>query len=731
MIGMALSQRLQNGKNVCVIGAGTMGSGIAAHLANLGFQVTLLDATDESARNAFDRAKSARPPHFFIKQTAETIRLGSVEHNIGWAGEADWVCEAIVENLEAKKVLLEKIEAVVAPDALVSTNTSGLELALLLEGRSESFKSRFVGTHFFNPPRYLKLLELIDTADTDPEVIPVVTKFLEERVGKRVVRAKDTPGFIANRFGMWSMYQAIHVAEKLQLPIETVDEITGPFLGRPKSGSFRLNDIVGLDVMENIAANQMERCPDDPFIGTLTTPKSLQHLRSNGHFGNKVGKGYYERVGNEFLVFDLQTTAYRPQFPNEYKTLSENSKKPIGERLRIALEAKDEIGEFLRLYLLPTLRYADYLKNEISYSVSDFDNVMKWGFGWQVGPFELIDLIGADYVLSSPKKFYQDGQQLAVDEKGYHSIPYQPEYRALSEYPVTEEFGSLLLRDLGDNVSSVELNSKMGAVGPDHVEDLHRLLDEGRNGSFVLANSGRAFSVGFDLRFFLGAIENSDWIAIENSLIRLQTLGIKLSQAPVVAAIHGYALGGGLELAMNCSKVIAHCDASVGLPESKVGLLPGGRGVTIMRMRSQQSPPMAKQAVVHLVEGYVASNAVEAKIYGYLNEEDEICFHPDLLITQAKRAALSVTKRAHFGFHPLAPHVNGMIEEEISKKVKEGTLTHYDDFIGSHMRFIFTKSTSEENAAELEVERFLQLCQRQETKARISHMLEFGKPLRN
>lgn len=708
-----------------------MGSGIAAHLANLGFQVTLLDVTDDSIRTCFERAKSARPPHFFIKQTADTIRLGSIENNLAWVSEADWVCEAVVEKLDIKKNLFEILETVLSEDCLISTNTSGLEIGLLLEGRSESFKQRFVGTHFFNPPRYLKLLELIDTPHTEQTFLPAIVEFLEKRVAKRVVRAKDTPGFIANRFGMWSMFHAIHVAEKLQLSIEVVDEITGPFLGRPKSASFRLNDMVGLDIMVDIAQNQFQRCPDDPYIATLLEPKSMLKLRSQGHIGNKAGKGYYERVDKEFMVLDLQTDAYRPQYHPELKTISDNAKKPLGERIRTALEAKDEVGEFLRLYLLPTLRYADYLKNEISYSIADFDHVMQWGFGWQMGPFEMIDAIGAEIVLGKPKSFYLPGEQLSVTEDGYQAVPVQPEYRSLSDYRVLDQQGTLLFRDLGDSVTSIEVTTKMGVISPQVVEDLHEFLDRDRSGSFVLANSGRAFSVGFDLTFFLDAIERADWIGIENALHLLQSLGKKLAQAPIVAAVHGYALGGGFELAMNCRKIVAAADAQIGLPEARVGLLPGGRGVTMMRMRTQQSPQMAKEAVVNLTEGFMAANAVEAKVSGFLNEEDEICFHPDMLITKAKEAAIFAKPRLEPDFHALAPHVNGLIEEATTAKLKSGAITAYDEFISSQLRFIFTKSTSIEDAERLERERFLQLCQRHETKARIAHMLEFGKPIKN
>ena len=654
-----------------------------------------------------------------------------MENNLAWVSEADWVCEAIVEKLDIKKSLFEKLEPLIAHDALISTNTSGLEIGLLLEGRSESFKGRFVGTHFFNPPRYLKLLELIDTPVTDASLLPSIIEFLEKRVAKRVVRAKDTPGFIANRFGMWSMYQAIHVTEKLRLSIELVDQITGPFIGRPKSASFRLNDMVGLDIMADIAENQLHRCPNDPYIGSLFEPRSITHLRSVGHYGNKSGKGYYERVGKEFLVFDMQTDAYRPPFLGEYPTITNNAKKPLGERIRIALEAKDEVGEFLRLYLLPTLRYADYLKAEISYSVSDFDHVMQWGFGWEIGPFEMIDAIGSELVLGTKKQFYNGNEQLSVDETHVELKPVQPEYHALADYHVVGEQGLLRFRDLGDGVTSIELTTKMGVVTPQAVEDFHGFLDKGRTGPFVFANPGRAFSVGFDLNFFLLAIDRHDWSAIDNSLQRLQTLGTKLGEAPVVAAIHGYTLGGGLELAMSCQKVVAAADANIGLPESKVGLLPGGGGVTLLRMRSQQSPQMAKDAIVNLTDGFVATNAVEAKIHNYLADGDEICFHPDLLITQAKAAALRVQPRPTVEFKSMAPFVNGLIEEATTSKLKDGSLTAYDEFLSSQLRYIFTKSASVADAERLERERFILLCQRPETRARIAHMLEYGKPIKN
>ena len=280
-------------RKVCVVGAGTMGGGIAAHLTNLGFQVSLLDSSQTSAVNGLDRARAARPPHFYLPERASEIRLGTVQDNLEWASEADWVCEAIVERMDAKQALFAQLDTLISPDAMVTSNTSGLQISLIAQGLSDSFRKRFMGTHFFNPPRYLKLLELIPTPETNLEILGAMAVFLENQVARRVVPAKDTPGFIANRYGMWSMFHATKVAEMLHLAVEDVDTITGPFLGRPRTGTFRLNDIVGLDIMRDIASNLLERRPDDPRIQTLQLSDSMFSLLARGWIGDKAGHGYY------------------------------------------------------------------------------------------------------------------------------------------------------------------------------------------------------------------------------------------------------------------------------------------------------------------------------------------------------------------------------------------------------------------------------------------------------
>ncbi|HLO99958.1 MAG TPA: 3-hydroxyacyl-CoA dehydrogenase family protein, partial [Fimbriimonas sp.] len=576
-------------------------------------------------------------------------------------------------------------------------------------------------------------LELIDTDTTSPGLIPILTEFFEKRVGKRVVRALDTPGFIANRYGMWSMYHAVHIAEKLQLRIEDVDTITGAFLGRPRSGSFRLNDIVGIDVMESIAQNQLARCENDPFIGTLTAPRSIKHLIEQKHLGNKSGKGYYERVGKEFFALDFQTLAYRPIVDDVLKTVAAYEKLPIGERIREALNTKDEVGEFLRLYLVPALRYADYLKSEVCYSIHDFDNVMKWGFGWTHGPFELIDAIGPELILEKTHNFYEKGTQLGVHGHGYVAVPNAPEFRALTDYPVCHKHGELVFRDLGDEVQSIEYSTKMGSVSPTVVRDFLSFLDSNPSCKYVLASSAKAFSVGFDLRFFQDCIEREDWMSIIKAISELQQLGERLEKFPIVSAVHGYCLGGGFEIAMSCPRLVALSDAQIGLPEAKVGLIPGGRGAINVRLRNQLWIPALRNAIIDIAEGTIWSNAPEALAHGLLRQTDEICFHPDRLIQTAKEMVLELDVDAYkpFRWEPVGQQIVGMVDQDIQSRVTDGRFTAYDEHIAQHLKALACKSKSYDDALSTEQERFLELCKRPETKARIDHMLETSKPLRN
>jgi 3-hydroxyacyl-CoA dehydrogenase len=718
-------------QSVCVVGAGTMGGGIAAHLANLGFDVTLLDLTLESARDGLERTRSARPPHYYLPETSERIRLGSIRDNLAWASEADWVCEAIIENLQAKRELFRGLDEAIRPDAMLTTNTSGLEINLLAEERSESFRRRFLGTHFFNPPRYLKLLELIPTAETDPEAVAAMSAFLENRVARRVVLAKDTPGFIANRFGMWAMYHAIHVAERLQLTVEQVDAITGPFLGRPKSASFRLNDLVGLDIMRDIAENLVRRCTQDPYLKNFEPPRSFTTLLSRGWIGDKAGQGYYKKEGKELVSFDFRTLAYRQRQEPHFDSLAALSKLPTGERIAQALELKDEVGEFLRMHLLPVLRYAYYLREEISHSVQDFDRVMKWGFGWELGPFETIDAIGSDRAEIPEGPFYRDGEMRSFAGI-YVPLKEEREYAALADFQIVEEADDFRIRDLGDGVVALCLKTKMGTINPSLVVELLERLENGKLGRFVLTSEARMFSAGYDLRYFLERIDAEDFEAVDTALASLQRLTLRLGEVPSVAAVFGHCLGAGQELAMGCARTVALAEAQIGLPDSKVGVLPGGGGSALMRLRAQFGGAKRLAEVARRVAaGAVAKNALEAQEWSLLRESDWVVFHPDRLLHEARRVALEVEPTPLPSWlRPEGP-VAGMIDRLLDQAVEKGEMTDHDEAIGMSVKNIFAKASSLEDALAKERSEFIELCQKALTVTRMRHMVETGKPLRN
>lgn len=716
---------------VCVIGAGTMGSGIAAHLANVGFQVSLLDVTREACEASFDRIRQARPPHFFVPDRANSVRLGGIEENLDWIAEADWVCEAIVEKLEAKQALFAKVEPLLQATAMISTNTSGLQISLLTEGRSSDFRKRFLGTHFFNPPRYLKLLELIPTADTDPKAVEAMARFLDERVARRVVLAKDTPGFIANRFGMWSMFHATHVAERLRLAPEQVDLITGAFLGRPKSGTFRLNDLVGLDIMQDIAQNLIARCPNDPYVQpTLQNTPAMNYLIDRAWMGEKTGHGFYRREGKELLVFDFETKAYRQSLEPNIPSITKHSTLPLGERIAATLKELDEAGEFLRAYLPPVLKYAEYLRAEISHSVLDFDRVMMWGFGWQLGPFGMIDAVGPQNLGMTAEAFYKDHCQRGFDGK-YIDIKPQPEYMTLSDAPVIEKGDTYNLRDLGDGVTAICTTTKLGLITPKLVEDLAALLSARKLGPVVLTSEGSSFSVGYDLKFFDTKIDGNDRDSIASALERLQHLGELFEQQRCVAAVCGFCLGAGLEIALSCSLIVALSDSQIGLPEVKVGLLPGGRGTALMRINNQASGRRLTDAARSIATGAVSASADEARVLGYLRTGDITCYHPDRLLSTAKKLAKAVDVGSRPDWAILDGPINGQIDREMETLHQRGAFTDYDKQLADKIRFIFAKATSYENALELERREFVDLASRALSHARIRHMLENGKPLKN
>jgi 3-hydroxyacyl-CoA dehydrogenase len=720
----------QRAKSVCVIGTGTMGSGIAAHLVNLGFDVTVLDLTREQAVENVERARHASPPHFLLPDHASHLRIGSLSENLDWATEADWICEAVVERLDVKRQLFAALGRHIRPEQMVSTNTSGLQISLLAEALPEHVRPRFLGTHFFNPPRYLKLLELIPTDQSDPAAVAAMARFLEDRVARRVVVAKDTPGFIANRFGMWSMFHAIHTAERLQLTVEQVDAITGPFLGRPRSGSFRLNDLVGLDIMRDIARNLLERCPEDPYIQVLKTPASMQLLLERGSIGAKSGQGYYRKEGRELLSHDLVTGAYRERQEPTLPTLERLRKLPLGERIRNAMAERDEVGDFLRSHLVPVLKYADHLKEEISHNVRDFDRVMMWGFGWEQGPFELIDGIGPENLAMEAPSFYRSGKVFSFDGT-YREPEPEPAYLSVRDLPEVGRGESFVLRDLGDGVLAFCLTTKMGTINPTVVRELSQLVSEEGLDRFVLTSEARSFSAGYDLNVFASAIEEGRLDVVDEELRRLHELGRLLEGTRSVAAIYGHCLGAGLEVALSCPRIAASVECQIGLPEAKVGLLPGGRGTVLMRLHNQGTAKRLAEVSIHITLGLVGTNAEHARMLGYLRPSDVTVHHPDRLLFEAKRILLEAAPLPMPEWKQVDGPVVGMIDQLQNEAKAKGQMSEYDEVIGDKIKSVFAKTDSFDEALDRERMEFLDLCRRSLTHARIKHMLETNKPLRN
>jgi 3-hydroxyacyl-CoA dehydrogenase len=705
-----------------------MGSGIASHFANLGFRVSLLDSNAAALASATERLRMGKPPALYLPERLNDIRLGTLAESRDAIAEADWVIEAIYEDLDAKLGLFAQVVDLLKPDARLTTNTSGLPIAELAAKLPTPIQERFLGTHFFNPPRYLKLVEIIPGPHTSPLELRRMEAFLEEQAGKRVVEAKDTPGFIANRYGMACLFHAIHVTEKLRLNVEQVDAITGTFLDRPKTGTFRLADLIGLDVMRDIADGLIRRCPDDPFIGVLRHPNSVHGLLARGWLGEKSGHGYTRKQGKEILNLDLNTFAYRQALDVDLPTLGTLAKQPLGARIREALQGRDEVGEFLRAYLIPTLRYAEYLRNQISHDVRDFDRVMQWGFGWSHGPFELIEAIGPAPVGGTMANYYDSGRVLAGTT---WSTPIaEPQYASLASYPVLEETTTYRLRDLGEGVHSIGLTTKLGVITPEAVQQLTALLTDRPNGRFVLTSESNSFSVGFDLTFFYRTVNQGRWREIDQALIDLQQLGERLETVRVVAAVHGHCLGAGLELALSCPVIIADAEAKLGFPEAKVGLIPGGRGTVLTRLNNQNSRWLPEVAL-KLAKGEVSLNADHAHRLGYLRASDKTSYHPDRLIYEAKMLAQSVEPRPHTDWKSLVGPTAGMIEQALGQAKRQGQLTDYDEKIGEKIKQVYAKPTNYGAAIARERQEFLDLCNKALSQARLRHMVEQKTPLRN
>jgi 3-hydroxyacyl-CoA dehydrogenase len=785
-------------RKVAVLGAGTMGAAIAAHCANAGLEVDLLDiAQDDDDKNAvvkagFDRMKNARPAALMHESVADRIRIGNFEEHFERVGEADWIVEAIIEKLEPKRELMQRVEETAKENAIISTNTSGIPLHSIFEGRSAEFKKRFVGTHFFNPPRYLKLMEIIPTEDTAPEIVEAIRNFGERVLGKGGVIAKDTPNFIGNRIGTFAGMQSARYAFENGYGIEEVDAITGPLIGHPRTATFRLNDQVGLDIAVGVAENLYEAVPEDESREELKPPQKLEQMQEKDLLGNKSGAGFYRRDKREgktvFDVLDLETFEHHPAENPEIPIAKEAQEQgDLASRLQFLIERADEDrhARYIRDTLLPYMAYASRRVPEISDTLEDVDHAMEWGFAHQAGPFRTWDLLGVRETVENMKSmdievapwveemlragnegFYktENGTELQFSpvEKQYVPVREDPMYVSLDrlrdEGKELASNDSASLLDLGDGVLCLEFHTKGNSIDAQIVEMGHRALEELERDEvvgLVIGNESRNFSVGANLGEIARAVQDRDLEGVEKSVEALQDLlmAFRFAPKPIVAAPHGQTLGGGLEVCLHSDRIVAAGETYMGLVEAGVGLIPAGGGTKEMARRlvspalhtAPDTPPLPflQRAFEQIALAKTATSALEAKEMGFLTDDDRVVMNADHLISAAKRQVLDLAD----GYAPPEHGKNVYAVGKTTRAALEVAVktlqwgryaSWYDGVIAGHLAYAITGGginqpqwVSEEYVLGLEKEAFLSLLENEKTHERIEALLKTGKPKRN
>ncbi len=768
-----------------VLGAGTMGSGIAGLLAGVGWRVSLLDVGD-IAFKALEKLQQSGA--FYQPDDASLITPGDVERHLDCVESADWVVEAIIERIEPKRELWARVAKRVNPEAVLSTNTSGLGIAEIADALPPTLRARFLGTHFFNPPRVMRLLELIPTADTDPDLVVRFTAFAERLLGKRVVLAKDRPGFITTRIGIYALMRALVSAIQHGITPEEADVLLGPLVGRPRSGVFRLADLVGLDVAHNIVRNQKERLPDDGYIQSLELPPVWHALIESGRLGEKSGAGFYKREGREILTLDFETLGYRPRREPQLPIDPTLSSKPLPERLQALLQLPDPYGAFFREAFLLPLAYGAEVMPEVAYDIPSLDMAMRLGYNWELGVFESWDALGEagrtaletvrqslPVPIEEPRvlhALHNAGLTHFYSTLGSTRVYFEPRDDEGDYVPLTtphffiqlddlacggkliEETSEARLIDLGDNVVCLEFRTKANVLTPSLMRFMLNALARAERefAGVVIGNQGRMFSAGFNLNLFLEYIAAEDWQGLDEGLRLLQGLSqrIRACGVPVVSAVHGYALGGGLEVVLPCAHVHAHVDASLGLPEALVGLIPAGGGTTLMTRRALEGLPPDDDPLPHLravfqtlAFGKRSNNAFEAYAMGFLRPHDTLCWNIDRLLYEAKQHVLALSRAGYRPPRPtpiLAVGENGFarLMMEVHWAHKAEAITDHDRLIAEKIAYVMTGGAvrsatplPEEHFHALEREAFIELCRTEKTRERIRHMLETGKPLRN
>ena len=801
---------------VVVIGAGTMGGGIAAHLANAGVPVTLLDIVpreltpeeqsrgltleDPVVRNrivqqGLDNTLKSRPASFFAKENAALVSIGNLEDDFDVVAQADWVIEVIIENLKIKRQLMERIDAIRQEQTIVSTNTSGIPVASIAEGMSEGFRQHFLGTHFFNPPRYLKLLEVIPTQETLPEVVDVISRFSELRLGKGIVPAKDTPNFIANRLAFGSAAFALDYIMKNGYTIPEVDVITGPPIGNPKTATFRLIDLVGIDVWDHVGKNLAPVIPHDHhalrYLNSEPVNNLIGTLVARGALGNKTKMGFYKQVRTEdgkkeFWTLNLETLEYDPPTKARFDSIGKaKDKENLGERLEILLAADDRAGQLVRALTYQSFAYASERIPEVADTPKPIDDAMRWGFGREAGPFETWDMLGVaatvevmksegfppaswveDMLSTGAMTFYryENGTKVGAYNPmrgGYDEIDRPRSFVVLTELKnagkVIERNVGATLVDMGDGVGCVEFHTKMNALDTDIFNIIQSALDRSEQGEFeglVIGNEAANFSAGANVFLIVMNAQSGQWEQLEQLVKGLQDMLMRFRYfpKPIVVAPAGLALGGGAEMTMSASRVVAAAELYTGLVEVGVGVIPAGSGTKemmrrvlnpAMQTRDVQPLPILQRLFEQIGLGKVATSAEEARQFGILGSADRIVMNRDLLLSEAKKEVLHM---ASCGYQPPVPekiYASGRdafaaMRVGVHMMKEGGYITEHESKIGEKLAYVLTGGelsqpawVEEQYILDLEREVFLSLCGEQKTQERMWNMLNTGKVLRN
>ena len=778
-----------NIKRVAVLGTGVMGSQIAAHLSNANIKVYAFDMTQEVSKNGLDACKKMKPSPFYNFKTFDLITPVNYEDDLEKIKECDWVIEAISERLDWKQGLYNKIIPFLNDNTIVTSNTSGLSLSDLSDGMPEDFLNKFFITHFFNPPRYMKLVEIIKSNNTNDEMVSYIHNYLEETLGKGVVVAKDTPNFIANRVGTYGMMVTLHESNKRKLSIEDVDALTGTIIGRAKSATFRTADIVGLDTMCYVANTGYEKCPDDPERDAFKLPDYIKKMVDNKWLGQKTKQGFYKKIDKGVIhSLDLNTLEYKPMKKKKFSAITLAKEKTyLRDRLKAILQSDDIAGEFLWKTFSRTLLYAADLVGEIADDICSIDRAMKLGFGWELGPFEVLDAIGLESFVSRVeseggkvvpwmKDMLDSGSTsmyILLDGKKEYYCPNEKKYKHLNHHKneiyfnilkskndIIKKNWSASLIDLDDGIAGVELHSvlkpELNPIDGSMMETVAYALNwvkENNYKGLIISGDGNNFCAGANLNLILEASIRKDYDAIEQLTNGLQQVfqAVKYADFPVVAAPYGLVLGGGMEMIGGCDIRVAAAESYIGLVEVGVGLIPGAGGN--LRMLSNLSKkmktgitgslPLVQKAFETIGFAKVATSAKQAKSYGYLIPDDKIIINRDHILSEAKKTiiALSNDYKSPEPETFKLPGVAGRIAVEVSVKgfVKSGKISEHDAFIAKKLAYVLTggakagpfTSVDEQYLLDIEREAFVSLCGEQKSIDRIKYMLTKGKPLRN